>query len=196
MHELFAGMNEFFKSMGLWGLALNSFIESFFLVPPPDFLLIVMDLAKPDKALLYATVCTIASALGGAVGYGIGYWGGRPAFNFIFRKNKDKFEAVEKLYNEYGSIAVFLSAFTPIPYKVFTIASGVLNMNFWKFLIASFLGRGARFFLVSIVLMLFGEWVKHYLEYIIIAVSLVIVAFFVILYKKRKKIFKKETIEE
>ncbi len=196
MHELFAGMNEFFKSMGLWGLALNSFIESFFLVPPPDFLLIVMDLAKPDKALLYATVCTIASALGGAIGYGIGYWGGRPAFNFIFRKNKDKFEAVEKLYNEYGSIAVFFSAFTPIPYKVFTIASGVLNMNFWKFLIASFLGRGARFFLVSIVLMLFGEWVKHYLEYIIIAVSLVIVAFFVILYKKRKKIFKKETIEE
>ena len=196
MHELFAGMNEFFKSMGLWGLALNSFIESFFLVPPPDFLLIVMDLAKPDKALLYATVCTIASALGGAIGYGIGYWGGRPAFNFIFRKNKDKFEAVEKLYNEYGSIAVFFSAFTPIPYKVFTIASGVLNMNFWKFLIASFLGRGARFFIVSIVLMLFGEWVKHYLEYIIIAVSLVIVAFFVILYKKRKKIFKKETIEE
>ena len=188
MHELFAGMNEFFKSMGLWGLALNSFIESFFLVPPPDFLLIVMDLAKPDKALLYATVCTIASALGGAVGYGIGYWGGRPAFNFIFRKNKDKFEAVEKLYNEYGSIAVFFSAFTPIPYKVFTIASGVLNMNFWKFLTASFLGRGARFFLVSIVLMLFGDWVRHYLEYIIIAVSLVIVIFFAILYKKRKNI--------
>ena len=188
MHELFAGMNEFFKSMGLWGLALNSFIESFFLVPPPDFLLIVMDLAKPDKALLYATICTIASAFGGAVGYGIGYWGGRPAFNFIFRKNKNKFEAVEKLYNEYGSIAVFFSAFTPIPYKVFTIASGVLNMNFWKFLIASFLGRGARFFLVSIVLMLFGEWVKHYLEYIIIAVSVVIILFFVILYKKRKKI--------
>ena len=190
MHELFANMNEYFQSLGLWGLALNSFIESFFLVPPPDFLLIVMDLAKPEKALLYATVCTIASALGGATGYAIGFWGGRPAFNFIFRKNKDKFEAVEKLYNEYGSIAVFFSAFTPIPYKVFTIASGVLNMNFWQFLIASFLGRGARFFIVSIVLMLFGEWVKHYLEYIIIAVSLVIVLFFVILYKKRKKLFK------
>ena len=196
MHELFASMNEYFQSLGLWGLALNSFIESFFLVPPPDFLLIVMDLAKPEKALLYATVCTIASAFGGATGYAIGYWGGRPAFNFIFRKNKDKFEAVEKLYNEYGSIAVFFSAFTPIPYKVFTIASGVLNMNFWQFLIASFLGRGARFFLVSIVLMLFGEWVKHYLEYIIIAVSLIIITFFVILYKKRKKIFKTKTSNE
>ena len=71
MHELFASMNEYFQSLGLWGLALNSFIESFFLVPPPDFLLIVMDLAKPEKALLYATVCTIASAFGGATGYAI-----------------------------------------------------------------------------------------------------------------------------
>ena len=97
MHEIFVAMNEFFKALGVQGLALNSFIESFFLVPPPDFLLIALDLAKPDKALFYALVCTVASVLGAAVGYGIGYWGGRPAFNFIFRKNKDKFEAVEKL---------------------------------------------------------------------------------------------------
>ena len=191
MHELLVGMNEFFKSMGVQGLALNSFIESFFLVPPPDFLLIALDLAKPDKALFYAFVCTVASVLGAMVGYGIGFWGGRPAFNFIFRNKKDKFEAVEKLYNEYGIVAVFFSAFTPIPYKVFTIASGVLNMKFWQFVIASFVGRGARFFLVSIVLMLFGAWVKQYLELIIIAVSLVIVLFFVVLYKKRKSIIKK-----
>ncbi len=191
MHELLVGMNEFFKSMGVQGLALNSFIESFFLVPPPDFLLIALDLAKPEKALFYAFVCTVASVLGAMVGYGIGFWGGRPAFNFIFRNKKDKFEAVEKLYNEYGVVAVFFSAFTPIPYKVFTIASGVLNMNFWQFVLASFVGRGARFFLVSIVLMLFGAWVKQYLELIIIAVSLVIILFFIILYKKRKSIMKK-----
>ena len=191
MHELLVGMNEFFKSMGVQGLALNSFIESFFLVPPPDFLLIALDLAKPEKALFYAFVCTVASVLGAMIGYGIGFWGGRPAFNFIFRNKKDKFEAVEKLYNEYGIVAVFFSAFTPIPYKVFTIASGVLNMKFWQFVIASFVGRGARFFLVSIVLMLFGAWVKQYLELIIIAVSLVIVLFFVVLYKKRKSIIKK-----
>ena len=191
MHELLVGMNEFFKSMGVQGLALNSFIESFFRVPPPDFLLRALDLAKPEKALFYAFVCTVASVLGAMIGYGIGFWGGRPAFNFIFRNKKDKFEAVEKLYNEYGIVAVFFSAFTPIPYKVFTIASGVLNMKFWQFVIASFVGRGARFFLVSIVLMLFGAWVKQYLELIIIAVSLVIVLFFVVLYKKRKSIIKK-----
>ncbi len=191
MHDIFVQMTEFFKSMGIWGLALNSFVESFFLVPPPDFLLIVMDLANPAKALWYALVCTIASVFGGAVGYGIGYWGGRPAFNWLFRKGgKEKFEAVENLYNKYGTLAVFFSAFTPIPYKVFTIASGILSMNFWKFMLASFLGRGLRFFIVSIVLMLFGEAIKQYIELVIIAVTILIILFFVILYKKRKSLIK------
>ena len=191
MHEIFVQMTEFFKSMGLTGLALNSFIESFFLVPPPDILLIIMDLANPAKALLYAFICTIASALGGAVGYAIGYWGGRPAFNWLFRKGgKEKFEAVEALYNKYGTYAVFFSAFTPIPYKVFTIASGILDMNFWKFMIASFLGRGLRFFLVSIVLMLFGEAIKQYIEVVIIAATILIIAFYVIIYKKRHSFIK------
>lgn len=191
MHEIFIKMNDFFQSMGIQGLALNSFIESFFLVPPPDFLLIAMDLANPSKALFYAFVCTIASAIGGGIGYGIGYYGGRPAFNWLFRKGgKEKFDAVEKLYNKYGVTAVLLAAFTPIPYKVFTIASGILNMNFWKFMLASFLGRGLRFFIVSIVLMLFGEAIKQYIELVIIAVTIVIILFFVVLYKKRKSIIK------
>lgn len=191
MHEIFIRMNDFFQSMGTQGLALNSFVESFFLVPPPDFLLIAMDLANPAKALFYALVCTIASAFGGAIGYGIGYWGGRPAFNWFFRKGgREKFEAVEALYNKYGTLAVFFSAFTPIPYKVFTIASGILNMNFLKFMLASFFGRGLRFFIVSIVLMLFGEAIKQYIELVIIAVTIVIILFFVILYKKRKSLIK------
>ena len=67
--QIFGAMNEYFSSLGTIGLALNSFIESFFLVPPPDFLLIAMDLANPQKALYYAFVCTIASAFGGVVGY-------------------------------------------------------------------------------------------------------------------------------
>lgn len=182
MHELFSSMNNYFQSLGVLGLALNSCIESFFLVPPPDFLLIAMDLAKPEKALYYATVCSFASVIGGLVGYLIGLIGGRPVFNWIFRKNPEQFEKVEQMYNKYGSIAVFFAGFTPIPYKVFTIASGVLNMNWWKFTIASFFGRAGRFFIVSIVLMLFGEWIKQYLEIVIIVVSIIIVLFFVALY--------------
>ncbi len=78
MHELldFHAMIEYFQQFGTLGLALNSFIESFLLVPPPDFLLIIMDLAKPEKALWYAFVCSIASILGGIVGYLIGFIGG------------------------------------------------------------------------------------------------------------------------
>lgn len=190
MHDLFASMNTYFQSLGLWGLALNSFIESFFLVPPPDFLLIAMDLAKPEKALFYATVCSFASVLGGLIGYLIGLIGGRPVFNWFFRKNPEQFEKVETLYNKYGAIAVFFAGFTPIPYKVFTIASGVLNMNWWQFTIASFFGRAGRFFLVSVVLMFCGEWIKQYLELVIIAVSAVIVVFFIILWHKGKHTFK------
>lgn len=195
MHELFSQMNTYFQSLGLWGLALNSFVESFLLVPPPDFLLIAMDLAKPEKALWYATVCSIASVLGGLIGYLIGLIGGRPVFNWFFRKNPEQFEKVENLYNKYGSIAVFFAGFTPIPYKVFTIASGVLNMNWWKFTLASFFGRAGRFFLVSIVLMLFGEMIKQYLEIVIAVVSVIIVLFFVILYYKGKHSIKANSQE-
>lgn len=192
MHEIFLSMNNFFQSMGVQGLAINSAVESFFLVPPPDFLLIAMDLAKPEKALYYASVCTLASIAGAIIGYFIGLFGGRPVFNFLFKNKQDKFEAVEKMYNEYGSFAVFFSAFTPIPYKVFTIASGVLKMNLWKFILASFFGRGGRFFLVSLVLMFFGEAVKQYLELVILAVTVLIVIFCIIVYKKRHSFLKKD----
>ena len=99
MHELLNQMNVFFQNMGVQGLALNSFIESFFLVPPPDILLISLDLAKPEKALYYAFICTIFSALGGVMGYLIGLWGGRPVFNFLFRNKQEQFNKVENLYN-------------------------------------------------------------------------------------------------
>ena len=188
MHEILSNLNNWFQSMGVWGLAINSCIESFFLLPPPDFLLIAMDLAKPEKALFYATICTLASAIGGAIGYAIGYWGGRPAFKILFKKHVDKLDKVEEMYKEYGSFAVFFSAFTPVPYKIFTIGSGILRMNFWKFFSVSLLGRGARFYLVSLVLMFFGETVKKHLELIIFAVTILIIIFCIIVYKKGKNI--------
>ena len=186
MHEIFSNINAWFQSMGVIGLALNSGIESFFLLPPPDFLLIAMDLANSQKALYYAFVCTLASAVGGGIGYAIGYWGGRPAFKFLFKKHIDKLDKVEEMYKEYGSFAVFFSAFTPVPYKIFTIGSGILKMKFWKFFSVSLLGRGARFFLVSLVLMFFGEAVKKHLEAIILVVSIIIIIFCIIVYKKTR----------
>lgn len=194
MHELILNISNIFQSLGLQGLAINAGIES--CLPgfplPPDFLLIAMDLALPQKALLYALICTAGSVTGGALGYAVGKFGGRPLFNKLFAKKTDKFLAVEKLYEQYGSLAVFFSAFSPIPYNIFTIASGILRMNFFKFMGVSLLGRGGRFFLVSTVLMLFGETIKQYLNYVILAVSIVLVIFFVIVYKKRGSIIKSE----
>ena len=193
-------INQYFTELGTIGLALNSCIESFFLVPPPDFLLIAMDLKSPNSALYFAFVCTIASAIGGAIGYFIGKFGGRPVFNWLFgliskngnRKAQNQFEKVEALYNKYGPQAVFFAAFTPIPYKVFTIASGILNMNFWAFMGASIVGRGLRFFIVSSVLMIFGEKIKDHIEFVIVGATIVIIAFFYLLYKKRNALSKIE----
>lgn len=192
MHEIIVQITNMFQSLGIPGLAINALIES--CLPgfplPPDVLLIAMSISLPQKALMFALICTAGSVTGGVIGYLIGKFGGRPLFNYLFKKNTDKLDAVEKLYEEYGSLAVFFSAFSPIPYNIFTIASGILNMNIFKFIAVSCLGRGGRFFLVSTVLMLFGETIKQYLNYVIIAVSVLLIAFFAIIYMKRHSIIK------
>ncbi len=196
--EFLNNLNTYFEQLGVLGLSLNSCIESFFLVPPPDFLLIAMDLKNPKLALYYAFVCTVASAIGGAIGYFIGRFFGRPAFDWLFsglqkkgnNKAKEYFDKVEALYSKYGAWAVFFAGFTPLPYKVFTLASGILKMNFITFFIASFIGRGLRFFIVSIVLMLFGEKIKDNMGLVCTVTSLIIVVFFLVVYKKRKSFIK------
>ena len=193
MHEIISNISNLFQSLGMTGLAINAAIES--CLPgfplPPDVLLIAMSLAVPQKALLYALICTTGSITGALVGYTVGRFGGRPLFNYLFRNKIDKLDAVEKLFDQYGSFAVFFSAFSPIPYNIFAIASGIMKMNVIKFWFVSCLGRGGRFFFVSIVLMLFGETIKQYMNYVILGVSVLLVAFFVVLYKKRHSIMNK-----
>lgn len=197
MHELITNISNLFQSWGMAGLAINAAIES--CLPgfplPPDVLLIAMSLAIPQKALLYALICTTGSITGALIGYSVGRFGGRPLFNYLFRNKADKLEAVEKLFEQYGAFAVFFSAFSPIPYNIFAIASGIMRMNVLKFWFVSCLGRGGRFFFVSIILMLFGETIKQYMNYVILAVSVLLVGFFFILYKKRHSIIKNKSSE-
>jgi membrane protein YqaA with SNARE-associated domain len=164
----------------LWALAAVSFVESSVFPIPPDVLLIPMVLAARDRAWRIAAVCTIASVVGGIAGYGIGYFlfaeVGRPLLDFY--GYQDKFAEFRDLYNAWGAWIVFGAGLTPFPYKVITIASGVTQLDFVNFNIASLLGRGGRFFLVAGLLWLFGPPIRSFIER---NLGMLTAAFFVLL---------------
>jgi membrane protein YqaA with SNARE-associated domain len=142
-----------------WYLSGLSFAESSFFPIPPDVMLAPMSMARPQKAWLYAALATIASVLGGLLGWMIGHF----AFELIAPlvteggRYAESFAAAETWFDEWGVWAIFIAGFSPIPYKVFTISAGVLHMALIPFLIASAIGRGARFFLVAAVMSWGGE---------------------------------------
>lgn len=150
----------------LWALAIVAFVESSFFPIPPDIMLIPMIIAAPKKAWKIATVATIASVVGGYFGYLIGFLGydliAKPLLNFY--GYLEKFEQFSKYYNEYGAWIVLGAGITPFPYKVITIASGVVGMNIWIFGFASVVARGLRFFIIAGLLRFFGEPIKKIIE--------------------------------
>jgi membrane protein YqaA with SNARE-associated domain len=150
----------------VWALAVVSFIESSVFPIPPDVLLIPLVLARPDRAWMIAGVCTLASVLGGAFGYFIG-WGpfeqvGQPVLAFYGMEAK--FGEFSDTYNAWGAWAVLVAGVTPFPYKVITILSGAPGLNFTVFMIASLLARGFRFFLIAALLRRFGEPIRTFIE--------------------------------
>lgn len=165
----------------LRGLAIVSFLESSIFPIPPDVLLIPMVLADRTRAWLIATVCTVASVLGGLAGYAIGFFLfdliGQPVLEFY--GYVDKFETVKAFYAEWGFWFVMAAGLTPIPYKVFTITSGVLALNPAVFLAGSVLSRGARFFLECALLWYFGEPIRRFVDNNLPALTAV---FFVLLF--------------
>lgn len=139
-------------------LCTLSFAESSFFPIPPDVMLAPMALAQPDKAFRLALLTTIFSILGGMLGYGIGFF----MFDSITpwlqgTSYWDKYLVAENWFKEWGFWAVLVAGFSPIPYKVFTIAAGALQMFFIPFVFASMVGRGARFFLVAMLIAAGGE---------------------------------------
>ena len=139
----------------LFGL---SFAESSFFPVPPDVMLAPMVIAQPSKAMQFALLTTIASVLGGILGYAIGYYAFDTIAGWLQGTHYwDKYLLSKQWFEEWGVWAVFIAGFSPIPYKVFTIAAGALSMSFLPFTLASLIGRGARFFLVSLLLSWGGE---------------------------------------
>ncbi|MGC1479559.1 MAG: YqaA family protein [Chthoniobacterales bacterium] len=147
-------------------LFIVSFAESSFFPIPPDILLMAMCFATPKRWMTYAFWCTLASVLGGIFGWYIG-WGlwegvGQPIVNLYH--GQDVMDRVKELYDQYGFYGILTAAITPIPYKVFTIASGVFEFSLPQLIGASFIGRGFRFFLVAGLIRGFGPRIKPFLE--------------------------------
>ena len=172
---------------GVPALFVLAFTESSFFPIPPDILLIALALSAPTRAFRFAAWCTLASVLGGLFGYFIGYalWAVFEPYliNRVF--SQENFELVTNEYNKYGVLAVFIAAFTPIPYKVFTVAAGVAKLNLVGFTLASIFGRGGRFFLVALVIRLAGprarKWIDEYFNLATIVGTLLLIGGFLLI---------------
>ena len=140
-------------------LYLTAFIESIFWPIPVDIMLAPMALAKRHLAWRFAFGATVFSVLGGAVGYYLGSALYEPVvLPFIeVMGYQDKMQTAQLWFNDWGVMVIFIASFTPIPFKVFTITAGVMNMAFWPFLLTALVGRGLRFFLVAGLMVLGGE---------------------------------------
>ena len=151
---------------GPWALFIIALIESSIFPVPPDVLLIALCVGDRKKAIKFALICTAGSVVGGIIGYGIGFWGyeviGKPIVDFYH--GQPVMDKVELLYTEHGFLGILIAAITPIPYKVFTIASGLFHYNFGGFVLASIIGRGFRFFCVAGVIYYFGPAIKKQIE--------------------------------
>ncbi len=139
-------------------LAGLSFAESSFFPVPPDVMLAPMSMASPSRAIWFASLTTVASVLGGLAGYVIGFFAFEATAPLIEQLGYwDKYLKAREWFDAWGFWAVFLAGFSPIPYKVFTITAGAIGMALVPFVIASMIGRGARFFLVALLMAWGGE---------------------------------------
>ncbi len=165
---------------GTPALALVSLAEASVFPVPPDPLLAVLCLGRPDRALWYAIVCTVASVGGALVGYYIGWglWHAVSGFFLAHIIDPEAFEYVGAKYNDAAFLAVLSAAVTPIPYKVFTITAGVFEIDLKTFVAASLLGRSSRFFIEAGLIYAFGERIRGFMDKYLNAVLIV---FFVLL---------------
>jgi membrane protein YqaA with SNARE-associated domain len=155
------------KPYALWALFFIAFVESSFFPIPPDVLLIALAVANPKQSFKFAAICTAGSVSGAFLGYYIGYAFFESVGSHIvdFYGFTDKFQFVLDKYRENAWLAIIFAGFTPIPYKVFTIAAGFnKTIDLGTLALASLIGRAARFFLVGALLYAFGARMKEYLD--------------------------------
>jgi membrane protein YqaA with SNARE-associated domain len=169
-------------------LAALSFAESSFFPIPPDVMLAPMTLARPERGWRLATLTTAASVIGGLFGYAIGWFGFELVEPWITELGyADEFGVASSWFQQYGFWAVLVAGFSPVPYKIFTISAGTLQMLLPGFVLASLLGRGGRFFLVAGILKFGGPRMERHLRrnidligWIVVAALIVVIAIWVL----------------
>ncbi|MEX2104957.1 MAG: VTT domain-containing protein [Bacilli bacterium] len=184
-------MGDWFIEFGVWGLAVVSFLESSFFPIPPDLILIPLALAHTEWALLYGMVTTVASVAGALLGYWIGRRVGRPVLVRFF--GAKRIEIVERYFAKRGGAAVAIAAFTPIPYKLFTIMAGVCRISKRELVFWSFIGRGGRFMMEVGFIIVLGPIaipiLKDYFGWITFGVvAIVAIFYFIFRYIKKQRI--------
>ena len=149
-----------------WFLSFIAFTESSFFPIPPDIILIPMIIANRLKAWLYAFICTISSVVGGVIGYCIGsfFYSTIGIIILEYYSLGSQFSNFELLYKEHGFWIVLGAGFTPFPFKFITIASGFFHLNIFLFIVAAFISRGLRFYLIAVLLRIFGNWIKNFID--------------------------------
>ena len=154
------------KPYALWIMGAVAFAESSFFPIPPDVMLIPMSLARPQRAWLYAAVCTVTSVVGGLLGYAIGALLFDSVGHWLIQVYGlgDKVDAFRASYAEWGAVIILLKGLTPIPYKLVTITSGFAGYNLVLFILCSIVARCGRFFIVAILLNRYGDWIRRKLE--------------------------------
>ncbi len=167
-----------------YALAIIAFAESSFFPIPPDVILVPMSLARPKKALHYAFICTVASVLGGMLGYyiGAGLYDTVGQWLIHLYGYDTKMEALKAFYAQWGWAFILVKGLTPIPFKLVTIVSGALGYNFPLFVLLALITRGARFFILAGLLTKFGEPIKallerHFATFMILLVVIIIGGF-------------------
>ena len=166
-----------------WYLAGLSFAESSFFPIPPDVMLAPMSLARRERAFRYATLTTLASVAGGLAGYAIGYFALAAVTPWMQELGYwDNYLRVQEWFQRWGFWAVLVAGFSPIPYKLFTIAAGALGLFIPTFVLGSLIGRGGRFFLVASLIVAGGEKLESGLRRYIDVIGWVTVAALVLAY--------------
>lgn len=154
------------KKHSQYALSAVAFTESVFFPIPADPLLIALCLGKPERSLWFAFLCSFFSVLGACAGYltGLVFWGMTEDIFFTYIIQEEAFEFVQLQFQNNAFLAVLGAAFTPIPFKVFTVAAGVFEVSFLIFLIAASIGRSTRFFIEAVLILFYGKAIRDFIE--------------------------------